>query len=70
MVKARVRELDGCVEGILDVRFERFAVCGGRTAGRCALKLLAAIAERRAEMNAEFDKAAAEVVAKMQEGGQ
>ena len=69
MVKARISEFAGVFEGTLDLRTDRLAVCGARERDDCARKLLAAITEKRAEMNAEFDKAAAEVVAKMQEGG-
>lgn len=70
MVKARISEFAGVFEGTLDLRTDRLVVCGAKNHDECARKLLAAITEKRAEMCAEFDKAAAEVVAKMHEGGQ
>lgn len=70
MVKARISEFAGVFEGTLDLRTDRLVVCCARKHDDCARKLLAAITEKRAEMCAEFDKAAAEVVAKMQDGGQ
>ena len=70
MVKARISEFAGVFEGTLDLRTERLAVCGARERDDCARKLLAAIAEKRAEMNAELDWAAADVMARMHKGEQ
>lgn len=69
MVKVGFRERAGFFDGALALGADHFAMCGDRSHDECARKLLALITEKRAEMNAEFDKAAAEVVAKMQEGG-
>ena len=69
MVKAEISEYAGVFEGSFALRVDRFMVCGAMEHDECARELLALITEKRAEMNAEFDKAAAEVVAKMQDGG-
>lgn len=69
MVKARISEYAGVFDGAFALRIDRLVFCGAKNHDECARKLLALITEKRAEMNAEFDKAAAEVVAKMQDGG-
>lgn len=70
MVSVEISGSARVFKGRFELHIDRRAASRGRTHDECARKLLALIAEKRAEMNAELDWAAADVMARMHKGGQ